>query len=36
MVTTCMECIHNTFLIGCFMSVKLVKKKVGCRLDLNP
>ena len=35
MVTTCIECIHNTFLIGRSMAVKLVKKKVACRLDLN-
>ena len=35
MVTTCMEYIHNAFLIGRSMSVKLVKKKVACRLDLN-
>ena len=36
MDTTCMECIHNTFLIGRSMSVKLEKKKVGGRLDLTP
>ena len=35
MDTTCMECIHNTFLIGRSMSVKLEKKKVGGRVGLD-